>query len=69
MGETTIDTSSIVASNLTIAYCATHPDIDDYEKVIEVYRHFLELLTRAPPEKKDRYDENESQSSTSRNFI
>ena len=59
------NTRRIVASNLTIVYCATRPEIADEEKIIEVYGRFLKLLT---PEKKDRYDPNESQSSSFQSY-
>jgi len=59
------NTRHVVASNLTIAHCAAHPEIADEEKIIEVYQGFLKRLT---PEQKDRYSENDSQSWTQKDY-
>jgi hypothetical protein len=58
MSRTTeiLNTNDIVASNLTIAYCATvHPQLTDQEQIVEIYERFKELLRP----KGDRYDRNE----------
>ena len=60
-----INTNDIVASNLTIAYCATvHPQITDQEQIVEIYERFRELLRP----KGDRYDPNEGGSFGQQSF-
>ena len=67
MDETTntTDSTGIIASNLTIAYCAANPAVKDEEEIIKVYERFRELLLKP---KGDRYDENESRSYTGRGY-
>ena len=58
MDENVNNNRDIVASNLTVAYCANREESFTEEQIIEIYQRFIGLLKP----KGDRYSEEESQS-------